>query len=548
MPAADVTDPGVDPGTPDDGGFAARSSSIAAWTVVSRVSGFVRVVVVAAVLGPTYVGNVYLAATLLPQLALELVAGSLLQTALLPGLVRSVDRGDRRASERLAGGYLGAVLLALSAVALLAILLGPLLLIVLSLGVQDAAVAEQQQRVGWILLALTMPQVPLLGLAFISVTAMNANGRFALGAAAPTVENVGVVAVMGLSVLLYGAGPSLEGISTGHLLLLGGGTTVAVVLHAALCWWGARRAGLTLRPNAGWRDSEVRTLLSRSRTALGQAAVTAGRAFAALAVANSVAGGVVAFRLALNFFHLPMAIGARPIAVAQQPTLARLFHRGADDRWQQEYAQGLATVLFLVVPAAVTYAVLAGPLAAAASAGEMAAGDGDRLVAVALAALAAGVVGESVFQVSTYASYARDDARTPFRAALVGMPLSLVGMGVALASDDATSVLVALGAGMSAGTLASGWWLARSLTAHEPVSRSAVWPAALRAFAASAVMAVPAWLVASALRPEAGGLVGTILAVGAAVLVGAGVFLAAQRLWRSPELALLLGAVRGRTG
>ena len=526
--------------------LAANSASVAGWTIVSRLTGFARIVVVAAVLGPSFVGNVYLATSLLPNLALELVTGSLLGTVLVPSLVRALDSGDARRSHRLAGGYLGSVLVVFVAVAVVATLAGPLILELFVLGVDDPAAAADQQRIGWLLMALMMIQVPLYGIAFTGAAAMNARGRFGLAAAAPVVENAGVIATMGLSVVLYGAGPSADTITTPHVVLLGAGTTAAVALHALLQWAGAAGAGVRLVPQAGWRNPEVQVLLRRSRTTLGQAALSAGRSFAALAVANSVAGGVIAFRLGLNFFYLPVMVGARPIAVAFQPLLARLFHREALARFRAELLRGVNLVLFLAVPAGVAYAVLAEPLARGASLGEMSEGGGESLVAVSLAGLALGVIGESVFMLCTHAAYARDDARAPLRGTIVGTLVMAPGMGIALALDDPEAILFTLGLSMSLGMVASAWFLSRRLTRDLPPSDERLASGLRRTALAAIAMAIPAYAAAAAVRLSGDGEMLALTAMLAAVVVGGAIYLGLHRRWRSVELRFFTEAVRGR--
>src|SRR6201984_1010263 len=106
---------------------AARDSmTVAGWTIPSRVIGVIKFAVIGAVLGPTFFGNTYQFTNSLPNLLYYgLLAGSLFSSLLVPALVRHLDAGDRRASERVAGGFLGMSLVALVVIAPLAIGLGP---------------------------------------------------------------------------------------------------------------------------------------------------------------------------------------------------------------------------------------------------------------------------------------------------------------------------------------------------------------------------------------------------------------------------------------
>ncbi|MGI8413878.1 MAG: lipid II flippase MurJ, partial [Solirubrobacteraceae bacterium] len=174
--------------------LARHSLSVAQWTLFSRVTGFVRAAVIAAILGATYFGNTFQATNTIPNLVFEFLTGSLLTTLLVPALVRHVDTHDARATKRVADNFLGLALAGFGAITILGIASGPLLVKLLSLAAGSATVAPCPQHAGLILLALLLPPVPLSALAGIGGAVMNAHGGFGLAAAAPALEAVGVVA------------------------------------------------------------------------------------------------------------------------------------------------------------------------------------------------------------------------------------------------------------------------------------------------------------------------------------------------------------------
>lgn len=524
--------------------LAGNSTAVAAWTIVSRVTGFVRIALIAAVLGPTYLGSLFLAINFLPTLALQFLAGSLIGSLLIPSLTPSIDRRDRAATDELAGGFLGAALVAFGAVALLAVLAAPLILGVLTIGVENRAAAADQLRAGWVLMALTMPQLALYGIAIIGGAVMNAHGRFALAAAAPVAENVGVMLTMGAVAIFFGTGGDVAAVSTGELLLLGVGSTAAVALHAGVMLWGARRSGVRMRPRRGWRIPAVRALIRRLGASLGQSGFTSARFFAMLTVANTVPGGVVAFRLALNFLYLPVQVGAQPVTLTVLPTLARLHSAGRVQEFRDECARSLARICFLTLPATAGYLVLAEPLADAMAFGAMSGSAGPALVAACLAGTALAVMGESGVQLFTNASYARNDARSPLLAAAAGTVITLACLPLALALDGSAALLV-VGLALSAGTSFSTWLLWRRLNGLLPAPTDGATGSILRSLVASGLMAGPTYLVASVAADQLGGPGGAMAGVIMGTLVGGGVFVGVQRLWRSPELTFFAGGVRG---
>ena len=103
--------------------------------------------------------------------------------------------------------------------------------------------SSAQVEVGRLLIIMFIPQIFCYGVVGTATAVMNSRQRFALAAGAPAVENLGTIAVLLATALIYGSGTSVASVPTGELLLLGLGSTGAVVLHAATQWWGAQRAG-----------------------------------------------------------------------------------------------------------------------------------------------------------------------------------------------------------------------------------------------------------------------------------------------------------------
>jgi putative peptidoglycan lipid II flippase len=528
-----------------DSSVVRNSMAVAAWVLVSRITGFARVAVIGAVLGPTYLGNTFQALNSLPNMIMyNLLLGELFVALLMPSLVRLVDARDRRRVERVAGAFLGMATVTFLVVAVLIIAGGPLLLRLLTLGVQDQAAAVAQRRVGLLLLAVVMPQVILYGLTATAIAVMNAHRRFVLASAAPALENLGVMATLGAYALHFGMGTSVESVTSAQVLLLGLGATAAVGLHAAAQWWGAWRLGIRLFPRAGWRDPEVRELVRRAIPSGGYAWLKAVRLFAALVVANRVAGGVVAFQLAQTFVALAVALGVRAVATPLRPELARLYVDGKPQQFRDQLLRGMSFVHFLTVPAAVAYFVLAGPLAKAVSFGQMATGAGVVLVAWALAAQAPSLLGDARFEIALEGSYARRDARSPFYCQALYTAIALAGMVVAFVLPSGVTVLVALGLAISAGSLVAGWDLWRRVVVTLPRIKERAMPATLRTSAAACLMSVPAFAVASAVPAWAEGRLANLTGVVAASVVGMIVYIALQRMWRSPELSSLVAELR----
>jgi putative peptidoglycan lipid II flippase len=526
---------------------AGDSLRIAAWTLVSRLTGVLRVAAIGAVLGPTLLGNTFQFTNTLPNLVYYgFLAGSLFSSLLVPSLVASMDAGDYRASERITGGFLGITVAALTVTACVAVLAGPLLLRLGAAGTQPEVVGAAQEHVGRLLLVMLIPQVLLYAVVGTSTAVMNARRRFALAAAAPALENLGILAVLGLTAVMYGTGGRIETVSGPELVLLGVGATGAVALHASVQWWGARRAGVTLRLRAGWRDPDVTALVRRAMPALAFAGVAALQTLTVLVLANRVAGGVVAVQIGLAFYFFVLALGATPVALSLLPRLARLDTVADSREFRDTLDRGVALTLFVTVPAAVGCIVLSRPLAEVIAIGRMDTATGVQLVATSIAALAAGIVGEGVFQVLTYSFYARKDTRAPLRSMAVRASTFMVLASSALVVRPEV-VPAVLGLAFSAASIVGAWHLAVRLRRELGKVRGRLVPCVRRVTGGAAVMAVPAWAVTVLVPQWVGGQPGWWIAVVMAAVLGAGVFLLLQAWWRAPELGWFTASL-GRSG
>jgi putative peptidoglycan lipid II flippase len=528
--------------------LAAYSRTAAAWTLVSRITGLGRVVSVAAVLGPTYFGNLFQTLNILPNLVHDLLAGSLVTVMLVPPLARYFEQQDLQGARRLVTGFLSFVLLVFLATLGLILVAAPLLLALVTGAVRDPTVRDWQFQLGFPLLAMLMPQIFLYGIITIATAVQNAQRRFALAAGAPALENIGTIAVMVVSAAIFGVGADVGAMTSAHLLFLGLGSTSAVALHAAVQWWGAYRVGITLLPASCWRNLEVRSLI---RTAIPSSVYTAlgsSLYLGLLTVSGSLPGGAVAFQIGLNFFNVPVALCARPIAAAQLPLLARSIDQGDNAAFAEIYHAGRAFTIFVALPASLMFCGIAGPLAQAISFGGMAEPNGVVLVAAAIGSLSLGIIGEALFIVATSASYARRDTTAPLQAMVVRAVFTFGGMAAALWVMQGTPVLWMLGLSASAANLLGAAFLhgklkkAYSLQARPQTHWLAGNLAAASAAAVSSAIAAN-WLA----NPSQTNL-GKFGVAFAAILTGGTCYLVSQWLRNSEELRhLYAGALPKRT-
>ena len=546
-PASPTTEGPWTPAEPEltSGSAAARDSlRIGGWTVVSRITGVVRVLLIAAVLGPTVLGNSFQLTNTLPNLIYYgFLAGSLFSTLLVPWLVRHLERGDFQATARVSGGLLGYALVVVLVVTPIAVIALPEALRLAAIGQEGSAGAEQA-TLTQLLILLMIPQVFGYIVVGVSAAAMNARHRFVLTAAAPAIENCVLIAVLVLFQIFFVAGEGTSEGTRGELLFLGVGSTAAVAVHMTVQWWGAHRAGVTLRPLPGWRDPEVLVVVRQALRALLQSGLIALQVLTLLLIASRVEGGIVAMQIALNFFALPIAVAATPVALSLLPRLSRLHSDGHERAFTDTFRRGIGLVLFFTVPAACGLVVLADPIADVVAVGRMDTAAATGLVALAVASVSVGLVGEAIFFLATQASYARHDARTPLRAMAIQAAACLALCGFAFTVEGRSTLAVLGFAYAVANLLGSGLlvaWIERRL--EQGTER--LLPSIVRIAVGSAAFSATVALVVAVLTGDDPGHASATVGLAAACVTGVAVFAVTQRLLRTPELAWVMGGMQG---
>ena len=337
----------------------ASSAVMAAGTVVSRLSGFVRSVLLVAALGGVLRADLFAIANTLPNMVYILVAGGIFNAVLVPQLVRRIkddpDGGDAYASRivTLSALFLGAV-------TILLMLLAPLLLrIYLSGRYLDPDRAAHLETI----VDLTrwcLPQVFFYGMYVLVGQILNARGRFGPMMWAPIANNVVSVAMLLLYLALYGRASSAEtkaALPFGPELLLGLGSTIGIaaqllVLVPYLC-----ASGFVYRPRFDFRDPELRHTL---RLGMWTVLFVIVSQLAYLVVVRLASGGsaddgtgYLIYSSGLLLMMVPHSIVTVSLATAILPRISALAHDGDLRAVGRTVSSTLRTALALVLPFAV---------------------------------------------------------------------------------------------------------------------------------------------------------------------------------------------------
>lgn len=409
-----------DDGHMSDTSAVVRGSALtAAGTLLSRVTGVLRVVALALALGQTPLSDLFGAANIVPNLVYELVLGGVLSSTLVPLFV-----GDRRAAD---GGPSSDATSALISVGLLAGLLlsllamGGVAAVAFAMGVPDGLAPEDVGPiVTFVLLTqLALPQVFFYSLMTMTSAALNARKIYGPPAFVPVLNNlVSTAAFVAVAFLIGGRGSVLDIDVTNNavIALLGLGATAGVAAMSLALIPRLRRELPELRFTPDLRHPAVRQLLRLSGWTAGY--VVANQIALAVVYALAVshgAGTLTSYQQAMIFFQLPHGLFAVSIMTTVGTELADAHAAGSPLRLSREYFSGLRLLAAVVIPAAVGLAAVAAPLIDVVLNHGAFDFSASSRTSWTLVAFASGLPAFSGYLYTLRAFYARQDTRTPFR-------------------------------------------------------------------------------------------------------------------------------------
>jgi putative peptidoglycan lipid II flippase len=397
-------------------GLLGSSTIMAAGTVVSRLTGFVRAAVIAAAIGLVgATADAFNLPNTIPNMIYILVAGGVLNAVLVPALVRAIKE-DADGGEAYSQRLFSLVVVVLGICTVVAVAAAPWLI----RPFVDAQYLEPAHRAyfdNMVMFArFCLPQIFFYGLYVLVGQMLNARGRFGPMMWAPIVNNIVAVVVFGGYIIVAGK-KAPEPFTTGEMMLLGLGSTLGVVLQALVLFPVLRGTGFRMRLRTDWRGAGLGTA---GRLGLWTLAFVLVNQIAYVLVIRTASGGSVAgeagatvYMNAMLIMMVPHAIITVSLATALLPRLSDHAADGNLALVRDRLVAALRACLAIIVPIAVLLAALSVPIAAVIF-GYGAASDQTEVVGWTLAALLPGLIAFTVHFVVLRGFYSMQDTRTPF--------------------------------------------------------------------------------------------------------------------------------------
>lgn len=535
-PTGPVLPPPESSGGPKPSGMARAAGAVMAATLLSRLLGQIRDIVIAHQIGAGVEADAYTAAFKVPDLLMYLVAGGALASTFVPVFKEHLQLGKTKTAWQIFSVVATVTALVAGLFVLVAEAYTPEFVRLLNPGYGPATVALAVP-----LTRIVLPAQICFMLGGLLMGTLNARGQFLLPALAPSIYNLGII--FGAAVL-YPLGLGPEGLMWGAL---GGAFVGNFALQVVL----VARTGGQYRPSfAVLHPGAVKVWKLMLPILLGVSLPNVDQIINSYFASELAQGSQAALQYAVRLMLIPIGIFAQAMGIAILPTMAGLAAEGKRKEFRATVAQALRTILFVTVPASALLCLLATPLIVLMlQSGQFTAHD-TAVTATALRWYSVGIFAWSAQAILTRGFYALQDTRTPVISGTV-MTTVFIGMNWLVVHKTSWGVAgLALATSVAAALhmLVMLLFLRRRLRGLQDRD---VFISAAKTVCATAALCVGVWVVrAAALTLLPPTLPLKIAALALLVLSGGSglaLFLGTARLLKMAELHSTLGMFRRRT-
>lgn len=390
------------------------TATVSILTMLSRILGFVRDMVIAIVFGASGMTDAFVVAFRIPNMFRRMTGEGAFSQAFVPVFSEYRDTRSKADTQDMINHVSGVMTLVLTGITVLGILLAPLLINVFAFGFSDDAT---QHQLAVQMLRLTFPYVLFISLVALSAGILNSAGRFAVPAFTPVLLNVSLI----IAALVLA--PRLS-----HpIMALAWGVLVAGFVQLLFQIPALLKLGMLPRPSFNWHDSGVRRIFKLMGPALlGSSAAQINLLINTTIASLLVSGSISWLYFSDRFVELPLAIIGVAIGTVILPRLASQHTSQSSQAFSATIDWAMRLNLLVVLPSMVGLILLGLPiLATLIQHGAFTAHD-STMAAISMATYALGLPAFAAVKILAPGFYSRQDTKTPVRIALISLLVNLV--------------------------------------------------------------------------------------------------------------------------
>ena len=389
-------------------------ATVGSYTMISRVTGFARDILIAAILGAGPIADAFFVAFKLPNFFRRLTAEGSFTIAFVPLFSRILESNGRKSALEFAQEIMALMAAILLTFTIIAILFMPQIMSVIAPGFTDT---PQKFNLSVEFARTTFVYLPLISLVALLGGVLNSIGKFAAMASAPILLNLFLISALTIFA------NTLE--TPGHILVLG----VALAGLAQFLWLFEACRRSKVLPRLVWPrwTPRAQQLLKLMLPALLGASVVQINLLIDVILASTLPTGSVSFLYyADRVNQLPLGIIGVAIGTALLPNLSRNIQSGLFKEALTSQEKALEIGLLLTLPAAVGLMILSDPIIISLFQRGLFDSESARLTALALVSYSAGLPAFVIIKILQPNFFARQDTVTPIKIAAVAVVVNLI--------------------------------------------------------------------------------------------------------------------------
>jgi len=505
-------------------------------TLLSRILGYVRDMVMASYFGAGLASDAFIAAFRVPNLLRRLFGEGSLSIAFVPVFAECLSHQGKAEAERLAASALRLVTITLVLVSVAGIVLAPVIVRMLAYGFTSD---PEKFALCIHLTRIMMPYILFIGLVAMCMGILNVLGHFAAPALAPTMLNI---AMIGTVVFFAWLSPSqstrVVGLALG--VLIGGvlqlGLQVPFLIQKGIRFW---------RSVPIWHPAMKQVMVLMGPAVFGAAVYQINSLVICLLGSLLPQGSITYLYYADRLVQFPLGMFAIAMATAVLPTLSRQAAEGQWDALRSTFSHAIRLIFFITLPSMAGLIILREPIVAMLFKHGAFGDQSTRLTAGALLYYGVGLWAFSAVRILIYTFYALKDTRTPVIMAMIAITANVVLGALLMGPMKHNGLALAL-------SLASMLHLALLSAALRKKIGALGWQRIARSVATSGIctmfMGLCVWLLARWLMPAAGASRSVLfINVVICMVSGVAVFIGLSMAFKSPELDAVRQLVVKRT-
>ena len=382
--------------------------TVGIWTLLSRLLGFVREILILSLIGPGPVMDAFVAAFRLPNMFRRFFAEGAFNAAFVPMFAKRLEGGEEAAV--FARDAFNGLALAVTALTALGMIFMPGLVWLTAEGFTEDARFGMTVDYG----RIVFPYILFMSLSALFSGILNATGRFAAAAAAPVLLNIFVIAAMTIAALTGGR----------VIEWLIWSIPIAGIAQLTLTWRAAAAAGFALRPSRPRWTPDMKAMIVVALPAALASGVMQVNLVVGQVVASQYDKAVSWLFAADRLYQLPLGVVGIAVGVVLLPDLSRRLRAGDTPGAQSALSRAAEVSLALTIPSAVALMVV--PFALVSVLYERGASSVDDTAAIATAVMiyALGLPSFVLQKILQPIYFAREDTRRPFYFAVAAMVIN----------------------------------------------------------------------------------------------------------------------------